>query len=71
MKPLGKHLVNYDLAVATDGTGDYFTIEEALAAVPVGKKTTIQILGGEWSKPVVDKSKKVKFVLRKGAKWKK
>ena len=71
VKPLKKHLVNYDIAVATDGTGDYFTIEEALSAVPEGKKTTIQLLGGEWQKPTVDKAKKVKFVHRKGAKWKK
>lgn len=71
VKPLKKHLVNYDFAVATDGTGDFFTIEEALKAVPEGKKTTIQILGGEWTKPVVEKSKNVKFVLRKGAKWSK
>lgn len=71
VKQLRRHLVNYDMAVSKNGQGDYFTIEEALAAIPEGKKTTIQILGGEWQRPVVPKAKKVKFVLRNGAKWKK
>ena len=71
VKPLKKHLVDYDFAVATDGTGDFFTLDEAIAAVPDGKKTTIQLLGGEWDKPAKDAKKKVKYVLRKGAKWKK
>ena len=71
VKPLAKHRVNYDIAVSRDGRGDCFTLEEALSLVPSGKRTTIQILGSEWEKPSVGKDKKVKFVLRMGAKWKK
>ena len=67
---LKKHRINCDIAVAKDGRGDYFDIEKAVEAVPVGKKTTIQIMGGEWQKPIIPKGKKVKFVLRLGARWK-
>lgn len=67
---LKKHRVDYDLAVAKNGCGDYFSIDKAIEAAPAGKKTTIQILGGEWEKPSVPKGKKVKFLLRLGARWK-
>lgn len=69
VKPLRRHLVSYDIAVARDGSGDYFTIQEAIQAAPEGKKVTIQILGGEWEKPRENKVKNIKFYLRKGAKW--
>ena len=69
VKPLRRHLVSYDIAVARDGSGDYFTIQEAIQAAPEGKKVTIQILGGEWEKPKENKVKNIKFYLRKGAKW--
>ena len=69
VKPLAKHLVSYDLSVANDGRGDFFTLDEALAAVPRGKKTTIQVVGGEWPKPAITKETKVKIVMRRGAKW--
>lgn len=67
---LKKHRVNYDLSVARNGAGDFFDLNKAVASVPDGKKTTIQVLGGQWQKPVVPKGKKVKFVLRLGARWK-
>lgn len=67
---LKKHRVNYDLSVARNGAGDFFDLDKAVASVPDGKKTTIQVLGGQWQKPVVPKGKKVKFVLRLGARWK-
>ena len=67
---LKKHRVDYDMAVSKDGAGDFFDIEKAISSAPDGKKTTIQILGGEWTKPNVPKGKKVKFVLRLGARWK-
>lgn len=68
---LKKHIVHYDMSVATNGIGDYFDVQKAVDAVPDGKKTTIQLFEGEWTKPDVPKSKKIKFVLREGAKWKK
>ncbi len=54
-------MVSYDIAVARDGSGDYFTIQEAIQAAPEGKKVTIQILGGEWEKPKENKVKNIKF----------
>lgn len=68
---LKKHIVHYDMSVATNGIGDYFDVQKAVDAAPDGKKTTIQLFEGEWTKPDVPKSKKIKFVLREGAKWKK
>ena len=67
---LKKHRVNYDFAVAENGSGDFFDLESAIKAAPNGKKTTIQILGGKWIKPVVSREKKIKWVLREGAEWK-
>lgn len=64
---LKAHRVDYDMAVARNGAGDYLTLEEALAAAPTGKATTIQVLGGKWKKPKAPKGKKIKYVLRLGA----
>ena len=68
---LRKHILNYDFSVASDGVGVYFDEQRAVDNAPVGKKTTIQLFAGEWNKPVVNKDKKIKFILREGAKWKK
>ena len=68
---LRKHTLNYYISVASDGVGDYFDVQRAVDNAPVGKKTTIQLFAGEWNKPVVNKDKKIKFILREGAKWKK
>ena len=57
------------VSVATNGIGDYFDVQKAVNAQPDGKRTTIQLFAGEWERPVVG-SKKIKFVLRKGARWK-
>ncbi len=67
---LKKHLVFYDMSVAKNGIGDYFSIQEAVDAAPAGKKTTIQIFPGEWNKPTIPQDKNIEFVMREGAKWK-
>ena len=68
---LKKHLVHRDMSVASNGIGDFFTVQEAVDNAVDGKKTTIQLFAGEWDRPTVSKGKKIKFVLREGAKWKK
>ena len=67
---LEKHVVNYDIAVATDGKGDYFNLQDAVDNTPDNEKVTIQLFAGEWEKPVIPKTKKIKFKLREGASWK-
>lgn len=67
---LKKHIVHYDLSVAKNGIGDYFDVKQAVDNAPIGKKTTIQIFKGIWEKPDKQKGKKIKYVLREGAKWK-
>ena len=66
---LAKFRVNYDISVDRQGRGDYMELQPAIDAAPKGKETTIQILGGQWQKPVVPKGKKIHFVLREGATW--
>lgn len=46
---ISRHFVHYDIVVAQDGTGDYFTVQEAINAVPDyshEKITTIKIKNG-------------------------
>lgn len=67
---IAKHVVDYDLAVASDGKGDFFNVQEAVDNAPEGKKVTIQLFAGEWEKPSIPSTKKIKFKLREGASWK-
>lgn len=68
---LKKYVRHYDCSVASDGTGLYFSPQEAVDNAPLKKKTTILINKGSWQKPSVPKGKKIKFVMRKGASWEK
>lgn len=67
---LRKHIRHFDYVVSTEGRGNYLSLQEAVDAVPVGKKTSILILGGKWNKPTGTKSKKIKYVKYWGAKVK-
>ena len=66
LKPYVQH---YDLAVASDGTGQFFDPQQAVDAAPTGKPVTILIGNGTWQKPVVPDDKDITFVLRSGAAW--
>lgn len=61
-----------DITVDKLGRGEYFDLNEAVAAAQASSKgeTTIQILGGEWERPQLPKKSKIRFVLRLGATWK-
>lgn len=53
---LAPHIVMYDYVVAKDGSGDFFTIQEAIDAVPDFRKkgrTTIYIREGVYKKKVI------------------
>lgn len=67
---LKRHVVNYDISVAKNGIGDYFDLQKAVDSAPNGKKVTIQLFSGEWDKPIIPKEKKIRTILREGAKWK-
>ena len=58
---LRKHVIHYDYVVSKLGRGNYMTLQEAVDAASVGKKTKILVLDGEWDKPTVPKGKKVSF----------
>lgn len=66
---LKRHLLDYDLSVAKNGVGDYFTVQEAVDNAPENKETTIQLFSGEWDKPEIPENKQIRFVMREGAKW--
>ena len=67
---LGKHVRHYDYVVSAEGRGNFMTLQDAVNAVPAGKKTTILILGGMWNKPTGTQGKKIKYVKYWGAKVK-
>ena len=59
---LKKHIRHYDYVVSQEGRGNYMTLQDAVDAVPVGKKVTILVLDGVWSKPHYNKNKNIKIV---------
>ena len=61
-----------DYTVDVLGRGQYLLLSDAVAAAQVSSKAevTIQILGGEWERPLLPKKSKIKFILRQGASWK-
>ena len=67
---LAKYRTDANITVDKNGRGDYLSLTEAMEQVDQTKPTTIQILGGEWTKPMLGKKSKVQFVLRMGATWK-
>ena len=69
---LKKYRCYADYTVDRNGRGQYFTLDDALAAAKADAKAdaTIQILGGEWDKPQLPKKSKIKFILRQNASWK-
>ena len=65
---LKKYVRHYDFIVANDGKGNYMDLQQAVDEAPVGKKTTVRILNGEWKRPNVPKNKIIKFSVSKNAK---
>ena len=65
---LKKHVRHYDYIVANNGQGNYMSLQKAVDEAPIGKKTNIRILHGEWDYPVIPKGKKIKFFVSQNAK---
>jgi pectinesterase len=63
---LAQYVRKYDYVVATDGTGDFFTVQEAINAVPdfrKGVRTTIYVRRGEYKEKVVVPESKINISL--------
>lgn len=58
-----------DVSVATDGSGLYFDIQDAVDSLPAGSKATVLVGEGNWQKPSITDGKKIRFVMREGAEW--
>ncbi len=69
---LSKYRIEADLTVDRRGRGDYLYLQSAVEAALLrsNNSTTIQILGGEWTRPTLPRKSKISFILREGAKWK-
>ena len=65
---LKKHVRHYDYVVSKKGRGNFFSVQEAVDAVPIGSKAKVLVLGGNWKKPTRLEGKKIKFVKQFGAK---
>lgn len=63
---LSKYVKYYDYVVAKDGSGDFFTVQEAVNAVPAFRKktTTIYVRNGVYDEKVVIPSNKRNIKLR-------
>lgn len=59
---LGKHVRHFDYVVSAEGRGNFMDLQEAVDAVPSGKKVEILLLGGTWKKPSIPKGKRIKWV---------
>ena len=63
---LGKYVRYYDFVVAKDGSGDFFTVQEAINAVPDFRKnhrTTILVRKGEYKERVIIPASKINLSL--------
>ena len=63
---LGRFVRHYDLVVAKDGSGDFFTVQEAVNAVPDFRKnvrTTILVRPGEYKERVIVPECKINISL--------
>ena len=59
---LKKYVRHYDYVVSKKGRGNYLTLQDAVDAAPMGKKTVIRVLDGDWDKPNIPKGKKIKIL---------
>ena len=63
---LAPYVRHYDYVVAKDGSGDFFTVQEAIDAVPDFRKhhrTTIRVRKGEYDEKVVIPASKINLSL--------
>lgn len=69
---LAKYRTDADITVDRHGRGHFLSLQQAVdsALANPGKPTSIQILGGEWTKPALPKKNRITFVMRQGATWK-
>lgn len=58
---LRKYVIHYDYVVSALGKGNYMTLQEAVDAAPLGKKTTILVLDGSWEKPQIPQGKRIRY----------
>ena len=63
---LEKYIRHFDYVVATDGSGDFFTLDEALKAIPAKKKCTVLVRTGQYGPKPEIKNKLIKIMEDEG-----
>lgn len=63
---LGKCIRHYDYVVATDGSGDFFTLDEALKTIPSKKKCKLLVRSGQYGLKPEIKNKMIKIIEEEG-----
>ena len=63
---LGKYIRHFDYVVATDGSGDFFTLDEALKAIPARKKCTVLVRTGQYGLKPEIRNKLIKITEDEG-----
>ena len=66
---LGKEIRHYDYVVATDGSGDFFTLDEALKVIPVKGTCTVLVRSGQYGPKPILVNKKIKITEEKGVSY--
>ncbi len=64
---LKKYVRHYDFIVADNGQGNYMSLQKAVDEAPLGVKTKIRILHGDFDYPRIPKGKKIKFSVSQNA----
>ena len=60
---LKKYVRHYDYIVADNGQGNYMDLQKAVDEAPMGQKTKVRVLHGDWPYPVIPRGKKIKLVV--------
>ena len=63
---LGKYIRHFDYVVATDGSGDFFTLDEALKAIPAKTKCKVLVRTGQYGPKPEIKNKLIKITEDEG-----
>ena len=66
---LGKYIRHYDYVIATDGSGDFFTWEEALKVISDKQKCKVLVRPGQYAAKPVLKNKKIEITEENGVSY--
>ena len=63
---LGKYIRHFDYVVAADGSGDFFSLDEALKVIPAKKKCKLLVRTGQYGAKPEIKNKLIQITEDEG-----